>query len=116
MAASVFTPSYQGLGDNVLRAGFMVAEMRSRAEKVMAFAIATAPVYEGPDDEHRGRYKASFSVSSTNHGGWKGNRAAGIVTNSAPEAPAVEFGIRPSGHERGQGAHATLRRALSAAG
>ena len=118
MGGSTFTPSYQGLGDNVLRADFMVAEMGARAQRVMARAIATAPVYSGPgEDEHRGRYKESFSVSTTDHGGWKGNRAAGIVTNDSPESAFVEFGVRPDKHEpHGQRAHATLRNALNAAG
>jgi hypothetical protein len=105
---STYTPSYQGLGDNVLRAAFMVAAMRERAERVKALAEAIAPVYAGPDDRHRGRYKASFSVSTTDHGGSKGMRAAGIVTNSAPEAFVVEFG---TSKQRG---HNTLRTALAA--
>lgn len=118
MAGSTFTPSYQGLGDNVLRAGFMVAEMGRRAQKVMDRAVATAPVYDGPgEDEHRGRYKASFALSTTDHGGWKGNRAAGIVSNGAPEAIFEEFGVRADRHEpRGQRSRHILRDALGAAG
>lgn len=111
MAGSTFTPSYSGLGNEVLRAGFMVEEMVSRAERVMAEAVATAPVYAGPGhDPHRGRYKASFSVHGTAAGGVKGDRAAGIVSNDAPEAFYVEFGTRNNR------AHATLRNALNAAG
>ena len=105
---ATFTASYAGIGASLLRADFMVAEMERRAEAVKALAEAIAPVYKGPDDPHRGRYKASFSVSSTDHGGSKGNRAAGIVTNSAPEALVVEFG---DSKQRG---HYTLRTALAA--
>lgn len=108
---SKITFSYQGIGDEILRAGWMVAEMEARAQEVMAYAVATAPVYSGPyPDYHRGRYRNSFSVSSTAHGGYKGDRAAGIVTNNAPEALVVEFG------NRNQRPHGTLRNALNAAG
>lgn len=114
MAGSSFTPSYQGLGDNVLRADFMVAEMGRRIRNVMALAEATAPVYTGPgEDTHRGRYKASYSVSTTDHGGWRSNRAAGVLTDSAPEALFVEVGVRPDEHEpHGQRAHHTMMNAL----
>lgn len=118
MAGSKITFSYQGIGDNVLRADFMVAEMGRRAQRVMDRAVETAPVYEGDEeDPHRGRYKESFSVSTTTHGGYRGNRAAGIVTNDAPEAIFVEKGLRPSRfHPEGQRAHHTLLNALQAAG
>jgi hypothetical protein len=106
--ASTYTPSYQGVGDNLLRAGFMVAEMEKRAERVRALAEAIAPVYHGPDDPHRGRYKASFSVSSTDHGGSRGNRAAGVITSSDPQAFLIEFG------DSKQAGHYTLRTALAA--
>jgi hypothetical protein len=103
----------------MLRADFMVEEMGRRAQAVMDQAVATAPVYTGTGrDTHRGRYKDSFSVHTTDHGGWKGDRAAGIVTNDAPEAIYVEY---KSEHRTGEGVrvqpgHHTLLNALSAAG
>lgn len=109
--ASTLTFSYQAIGDELLRAGWMVGEMTARAEAVMAYAEAIAPVYTGTGwDPHRGRYRDSFSVSSTAHGGYKGDRAAGRVHNDSPEALVVEFG------NSRQRAHATLRTALNAAG
>jgi hypothetical protein len=71
----------------------------------MSQAEATAPVYEGPgEDPHRGRYKASYEVSTTTEGGWKHDRAAGILTDSAPEAVFVEYGARHVRHiSRGAG-------------
>jgi hypothetical protein len=118
MAGSKMEFSYEGIGENILRADYMVAEMGRRAQAVMDEAVATAPVYEGrEDDPHRSRYKESFSMHTTDHGGSKGNRAAGIVSNDAPEAVFVEFGTKPGRfHPAGQRAHATLRNALHAAG
>ena len=44
--------------------------MRERAERIKEAAEARAPVYSGPGrDEHRGRYKESFSIETTSHGG-----------------------------------------------
>lgn len=106
---STLRGSYQGIGE-MLRSDFMVAEMVSRANRVADLARAIAPVYKGPDDPHRGRYKAMITVSGTSHGGWRGNRAAGIVEAGAPESLNVEFG---DSKQRG---HGTLRKALSAAG
>ena len=106
---AIYTGSYSGLGE-MIRSGFMEAEMRGRADRVAALARAIAPVYEGPDDPHRGRYKGSFVVSSTSRGGWRKNRASGIVTCTDPAALEIEFGT--SEHH----GHHVLRRALAAAG
>jgi hypothetical protein len=105
---AIYEGSYAGLGE-MIRSGFMEAEMRARAERVAALARAIAPVYKGPDDPHRGRYKESFVVSSTSRGGWRKNRAAGIVTSTDPDALEIEFG---TSKELG---HHTLRKALAAA-
>lgn len=105
---ATYEASFAGIGE-MLRAGFMVADMEARAEKVAALARATAPVYGGRDDAHRGRYRADFTVSSTDHGGAKGRRAAGIVTNNDPAAFEIEMGTSETP------AHYTLRRALAAA-
>ena len=124
---SSYESSYSGVGA-MLRSDFMEAEMGRRAQKVMDEAVARAPVYEGPgEDPHRGRYKGDFSVSTTDHGGWKHDRAAGTVTDSAPEAIFVEVGARHVTRGRGgrieeavetyQPPHHTLLNALfSAAG
>ena len=107
---STLTFSYQAIGDELLRAGWMQAEMLARAEEVMAYAVAIAPVYTGRGwDPHRGRYRDSFYTSS-GIGGYKHDRAAGYVHNDSPEALVVEFG------NRNQRPHATLRTALNAAG
>ena len=119
MAGSVYVGSYAGVGE-MLRADFMVEEMGRRAQAVMDQAVATAPVYTGTGgDPHRGRYKDSFSVHTTDHGGWKGDRAAGIVTNDAPEAIFVEYASKHRTEHgiREQAGHHTLLNALySAAG
>lgn len=82
---SRFNASYTGIGE-LLKAPFIEADMRARAERVMAAAIAAAPT--DPTSDHPGRYKASFSVSS----GLRQDRAYGRVTNDAPEAVWVEYG------------------------
>ena len=118
MAGSTISFSYVGIGDNILRADFMIYEMRQRAQRVYDEAVATAPVYEGDEEDTTAAGTRSRShVSTTKYGGSRGNRAAGIVSNSAPEARWVEFGLGPSRlHPEGQRAHATLRNALRAAG
>jgi hypothetical protein len=103
---SSFNSSYSGIGD-MLRADFMVEEMRTRGEAVKAAAEAAAPVYEqGP---HPGRYKEAFEVHAGIRAGRK-PRAHVIVENTSPEALFVEFG------NKNVTAHHTLTRALDAAG
>lgn len=106
---SRYEGSYTGIGI-LMRSDMMRAEMVARGERVLARAIETAPVYRGPDDRHRGRYKASLGLTSTSRGGWRSNRAAAIIRASAPESLIVEFG---DSRQRG---HHTLRNALTAAG
>jgi hypothetical protein len=115
VAGSTYKGSYTGIGE-MLRSDFLEAEMGRRAQRVADLAVASAPVYGGPDeDPHRGRYKESFSVSTTGRGGWKKDRAAGIVTNDAPEAVFVEYGVRATKyHPSGQPGHHTLLNALYA--
>jgi hypothetical protein len=69
----------------VLNAAGMVAEMRSRAERVKAAAEAIAPA-------DTGQYAASFTVSSGTGGGVHRDRAYAKVRNSDPAAPYVEYG------------------------
>lgn len=78
--------------EELLNADWMVGEMLGRAEAGLAVAEATAPVSGEPDDEHRGRYKASFSVDARKHGGIHGDRAEGILSSDDPAALSIEFG------------------------
>lgn len=107
MAGSSISFSYTGIGE-MLRSVEMVREMSRRAEKVRDEAIRNAPVGTRRD-RHSGRYKASFHLETTTHGGVKGDRAAAYVYNDAPEAIFVEFGT-----SRQVGRH-ILRDALNAA-
>lgn len=103
--ASRYKHNYKAFDLEVLCAGFMVEEMRSRAERVKDAAEATAP-----DATPLGvGYKYQFSVSSgiQTH---KTTRAFGRVTNDSPHAIFVEFGGKETP------AHRTLGRALDAAG
>lgn len=110
MGDSYYTSSYAGVGA-MLRSDFLKDEMGRRGERVLAQCIATAPVYRGRDDPHRGRYKESFSMTTTNNGGWKGDRAAAIISNGSPEARWVEYGTsRQLAH------HTMLNALMSAAG
>lgn len=87
--------SYDGIGQ-LLRSDFMAAEMVRRAQKVADLARSRAPVYSGSGrDPHRGRYKDSFQVLGTRTGGgYRKNRAAGIVINNSPEAVFIEYGTQ----------------------
>lgn len=104
---ATFKADRGGIGE-MLRASFMQAEMRRRAEKVRARAIALSPTGDPAEDPHPGLYRASFTVSSgVQHR--KTARAYGEVANHAPHALIVEFG---TSRQRG---HRVLMRALDAA-
>lgn len=106
-----FNPSYEGLGA-LLRGPEMQAEMKRRAEKIEAAAIADAPVGP-PSDPHRGEYRDSFKVSSGVETDVKGERRAyGRVRNEASYAVAVEYGNGGTSKGPTAGAHHTLGRAL----
>jgi hypothetical protein len=83
--------------EHLLNAPWMVAEMRSRAERGKAFAESIAPFDETATDG--GHYKDSFSVDSGTHGGLHGDRAYATLKNTDAAAPYVEFG---NGHDNGQ--------------
>jgi hypothetical protein len=110
-----FRGDYEGIG-HMLRAPFMVADMRRRAEAVKAFAEATAPVGtdRSPTDADQTVYKDSFRVEWGVHTAtWKGKtttRAYGRVLNVSLHAVYVEYGRKHHDPNR----HATLRRALIA--
>ncbi len=105
-----FTGDYYGIRE-MLNSPQMVSEMGHRAERIRQYAESIAPVYRGPDDPHRGRYKASFHDDSYPFGGTHPPhaRAEGKVWNDAPEAADVEWGVIGHGFEEG---HHTLLRAL----
>ena len=98
MASSRIWFDYDAIGSEILRSDWMVEHMRSRAERIDEAAEARAPVYSGPGrDEHRGRYKESFRVETTSHGGDRHDRAEATVEDSP----------RPSGSNEGRGRTAT---------
>lgn len=104
--ASTYKPSYSGVGE-MLRSGFLQADMHARAERVAAAAIADAPF--DPDDPDGQHYRDAFTVTSgIKHA--KTARAYGRVSNSDQAAVAVEFGNKNTPE------HGTLRKALNAAG
>ncbi|HET8589010.1 MAG TPA: hypothetical protein VFM01_05205 [Nakamurella sp.] len=87
---SAFKKNYAGIGE-MLRMPGVEAALREMAERAEAAAVAAAPV--GPaDDPHRGRYKASFEVSSGSHGGVHKDRAFGRLENTSEESFYVEYG------------------------
>jgi hypothetical protein len=89
---ATYTPDHAGIG-RMLRADFMVAEMVRRAEGIRARAEAIAPTGSRAEgDEEPGRYRASFRIRSSDHGGATRDRAEAIVYNDAPSAFWVEFG------------------------
>ena len=98
MAASKISFSYDAIGSEVLRAPWMVEHMRARAERIKELAESRAPVYDGPGrDPHRGRYKDSFKVETTDHGGNRHDRGEATVIADSPEAIFVEKGARAYG-------------------
>lgn len=92
-----FTPDEAGIRQ-ILRAPFMVDDVRRRGENVKARAEATAPV-------DTGRYRDSMRLSY----GVRGGTAYAEITALAPYSKWLEFGTR---YMR---AFKTLRRALSVA-
>ena len=113
---SRYRHNYKAFDLEVLCAGFMVEEMRKRAErgKVVAEAIA-------PDATPFGvGYKYSFEASSgivTR----KTTRAFGRLTSTDPDALVIEYGSREGIDSKGRKhgatpAHRTLGRALDAMG
>lgn len=103
-----YTHNYEAFGREVLNSKFMEAHMRSRAERVKAEFVATAPVKTG-------EFKASARVESGTHGGIKLDRAYGRVVVDDPNAMAKEFGHTTEDGTHVEGSFA-LTRALDAAG
>ena len=95
MASSKISFSYEAIGSQILRAPWMVEHMRGRAQRMLIAAWDRAPVYTGDGrDDHRGRYRASLRVETTDRGGFRHDRAAGVVIADSPEAVFVEYGRR----------------------
>jgi hypothetical protein len=99
-----YNPDHEGMRQ-FLNSDMMLLLVTSVADQIRARAMASAPVGDPREDEHPGRYAASFHVSSHIHGGATGDRAEAIVSNTAPEAVWVEFG------HRGREPYHTLKRA-----
>lgn len=102
------TWDYKAFGEHVLNAEWMVAHMRDRAEAMKAFAEAIAP-FDVKDRDGR-HYKDAFRAEASAHSGVHHDRAAGYLFNDNEAALFVEFGNRNTPE------HATLRKALDAAG
>ena len=116
MATSKMSFSYDAIGSEILRADWMVEHMRARAQLMLTAAWDRAPVYTGEDrDDHRGRYRASLRVETTDHGGYKHNRASASVIAESPEAVFVEFGHRAHGHIPAQAGQHILGSSMMAA-
>jgi hypothetical protein len=105
---SRFSASYEGIG-LLLKAPFMVDEMKRRAEIIRNRAEETAPVGDPRRDPHSGLFKNSFHAEANDRGGFRGDRAEGIVYNDAPNAIYAEKGT-----SRQRGYH-TLLNAIEAA-
>lgn len=99
--AARYKHNYAAFGKECLCAGFMVNEMRQRANRVMARARATAPVgtpgspfYELYESAIApGHYRDSFVASHGIRSDMDiGPRAYGRVENTSSYAGIVEFG------------------------
>jgi hypothetical protein len=82
----------------------MMAVLLKHGLRIKEKAELTAPVGK-ERDPHSGRYKESFHIRYSKHGGATKDRAEVIVFNDAPEAQFVEWG------HRGRESYHTLLRA-----
>lgn len=108
MGAADYHLDFAAFGRHVLNADWMVAEMRTRAEKGKVFAEAVAPF--DPDDPDGQHYRDAFTTGAHAHGGAHGDRAQGTLRNTDRAALFVEYGNRNTPE------HAVLRRALDVMG
>lgn len=102
--AARFKMRKQGVGQ-LLKSPLVKAEMERRAALIESVAVSISPV-GGPSDPTPGRYKASWSTSSTARGGRRRDRATATVRNGAYYARWVEYGT-----ERVPAHHVLLRAA-----
>ena len=89
MSRSTFSASFSGIGQ-LLKSDMIKDAMSERADKVLAAAIAIAPVSE--KDKHPGRYKRSFHKRVGLND--RRSRVGAVVYNDSPEALHVEKGTR----------------------
>jgi hypothetical protein len=101
---SSYDPDHEGIG-RFLRSQDMQDMVRGVAELIRDRAIGLSPVGNPAEDEHAGRYIASWHVRVHDRGGATGDRAEAEVYNDSPEAFWVEFG------HRGREPYSVLRRA-----
>ena len=90
----------------LLKSDGMKAGMVERADRVAVRARQIAPVGDAANDPHPGEYRDNITVSSTNTGGARGDRAAAYATAEAPHSRFVEYQVDKDGV-----AHHTMLRA-----
>jgi len=90
----------------LLKSDGMKAGMEERAKRIAARAQQIAPVGDAAHDEHPGYYRDHITVSSTNTGGTKKDRATATVTAEADYSRNVEYHPNKDGV-----AHHTMLRA-----
>lgn len=105
---SDYNPDHEGMR-RFLNSEMMQHLVHEVGTRIRDRAIAIAPVGDPLEDEHVGRYKASFIIETHTHGGATNDRAECIVKNFSPEAKFVEYG------HRGREPYHTLLRAAAEA-
>lgn len=86
-----YNPNHKGIGE-MLRSDFILRHLLERGDAIRAYGEMIAPVGDD-EDPHAGRYKASFNMRYSRHGGATRDRAEVVVYNEAPEAVFVEWGL-----------------------
>lgn len=104
-----YTHDYAAFDDEVLCAGFMVEEMRARAEKVRERALQLAAEHYDPTDRDGDHYIDHFLPVEAGVQTRKTRRAYAAVVNDHEAADHIEFGTVDTPKQR------ILGRALDAA-
>lgn len=107
MARARFQMDKKGVAA-LLKSDGMKAGMVERAERIAVRARQIAPVGDPANDPHPGDYRDNITVSSTNEGGAKGDRAAAYATAEADHSRFVEY--QPD--KNGVAHHTMLRAAV----
>lgn len=89
----------------LLNSPAMVAEMKRRVDKALAFAEATAPFRASDPPPH---YNEQFEAEAHAGGGLHHDRAEGILRNTDPQSFRIEHGTGDTP------AHRTLGRSIDA--
>lgn len=92
----------------LLKSDGMKAGMEERAERIAARGRQIAPVGDAERDPHPGHYRDNITVSSTNTGSAKKDRATATVTAEADYSRQVEY--QPD--KNGVAHHVMLRAAV----